>query len=248
MEPRQAALLRQIRGPAAVQQNFLRSVLPRAEKDRGAIRTPQATPQATPEADEAAPARVGRGIRGVPYYPVRQSLGAVLLQAGRPMQAERMFHEALREHPNSAWAPGHSSVSRRRNGRKATRQPRPQRSGSSIPSGRATAGKLRYRCCSRAFGESPIRTRKPDCDATMSSSLCAYLKQAQSDVVTQLFISYSHADNALRKRLEIHLTILKRQGVIRMWNDLAIEPGKPWEKEILENLQKPIIVSSSGQR
>jgi hypothetical protein len=53
------------------------------------------------------------------------------------------------------------------------------------------------------------------------------LKQAQSDVVTQLFISYSHADNALRKRLEIHLTILKRQGVIRMWNDLAIEPGKP---------------------
>jgi hypothetical protein len=171
MEPRQAALLRQIRGPAAVQQNFLRSVLPRAEKDRGAIRTPQATP----EADEAAPARVGRGIRGVPYYPVRQSLGAVLLQAGRPMQAERMFHEALREHPNSAWAPGHSSVSRRRNGRKATRQPRPQRSGSSIPSGRATAGKLRYRCCRRAFGESPIRTRKPDCDATMSSSLAKHM-------------------------------------------------------------------------
>jgi tetratricopeptide (TPR) repeat protein len=38
------------------------------------------------------------------YYPVRQSLGAVLLQAGRPMEAERMFREALREHPNSAWA------------------------------------------------------------------------------------------------------------------------------------------------
>lgn len=37
------------------------------------------------------------------YYPVRQSLGAVLLQAGRPMEAERMFREALREHPNSAW-------------------------------------------------------------------------------------------------------------------------------------------------
>lgn len=57
-----------------------------------------------------------------------------------------------------------------------------------------------------------------------------------------LFISYSHADDALRERLEIHLTILKRQGVIQMWNDRAIEPGKPWEKEILENLKTADIV------
>jgi tetratricopeptide (TPR) repeat protein len=38
------------------------------------------------------------------YYPVRQSLGAVLLQAGKPAEAEGMFREALREHPNGAWA------------------------------------------------------------------------------------------------------------------------------------------------
>jgi tetratricopeptide (TPR) repeat protein len=38
------------------------------------------------------------------YYPVRQSLGAVLLQDGKPTEAEGMFREALREHPNSAWA------------------------------------------------------------------------------------------------------------------------------------------------
>jgi tetratricopeptide (TPR) repeat protein len=38
------------------------------------------------------------------YYPVRQSLGAVLLQAGKPAEAEGMFREALREHPNNAWA------------------------------------------------------------------------------------------------------------------------------------------------
>jgi tetratricopeptide (TPR) repeat protein len=38
------------------------------------------------------------------YYPVRQSLGAVLLQGGKPAEAEGMFREALREHPNSVWA------------------------------------------------------------------------------------------------------------------------------------------------
>jgi tetratricopeptide (TPR) repeat protein len=38
------------------------------------------------------------------YYPVRQSLGAVLLQAGKPAEAEGMFRAALRQYPNSAWA------------------------------------------------------------------------------------------------------------------------------------------------
>ena len=38
------------------------------------------------------------------YYPVRQSLGAVLLQAGLPAEAEGMFREALRQYPNSVWA------------------------------------------------------------------------------------------------------------------------------------------------
>jgi tetratricopeptide (TPR) repeat protein len=38
------------------------------------------------------------------YYPVRQSLGAALLQHGRPDEAERVFRKALEEFPNNAWA------------------------------------------------------------------------------------------------------------------------------------------------
>ena len=38
------------------------------------------------------------------YYPVRQSLGAVLLQATEPAEAEGMFRESLRQHPHSVWA------------------------------------------------------------------------------------------------------------------------------------------------
>jgi tetratricopeptide (TPR) repeat protein len=38
------------------------------------------------------------------YYPVRQSLGAALVQAGRPDEAERVFLESLLEAPNNGWA------------------------------------------------------------------------------------------------------------------------------------------------
>lgn len=38
------------------------------------------------------------------YYPVRQSLGAALLQAGRPAEAEAAFAAALARFPNNAWS------------------------------------------------------------------------------------------------------------------------------------------------
>ena len=38
------------------------------------------------------------------YYPVRQSLGAALLLAGRADEAEQAFQAALKRSPNSGWA------------------------------------------------------------------------------------------------------------------------------------------------
>jgi len=38
------------------------------------------------------------------YYPVRQSLGAALLQQGRPDKAEGEFRSVLEQFPNDAWA------------------------------------------------------------------------------------------------------------------------------------------------
>ena len=38
------------------------------------------------------------------YYPVRQSLGAALLQAGRFNDAEEQFRRALRRAPNNGWS------------------------------------------------------------------------------------------------------------------------------------------------
>ena len=38
------------------------------------------------------------------YYPARHSLGAVLLEAGRPAEAETVFWEDLRRNPDNGWA------------------------------------------------------------------------------------------------------------------------------------------------
>jgi predicted Zn-dependent protease len=38
------------------------------------------------------------------YYPVRQSLGAALLQAGRPADAETVYREDLRRNPDNGWS------------------------------------------------------------------------------------------------------------------------------------------------
>jgi hypothetical protein len=37
------------------------------------------------------------------YYPVRQSLGAALLRAGRPVDAERVFRDELDRLPRNGW-------------------------------------------------------------------------------------------------------------------------------------------------
>jgi hypothetical protein len=57
-----------------------------------------------------------------------------------------------------------------------------------------------------------------------------------------LFYSYSHKDEALRKKLETHLSLLQNQGVIRGWHDRRIEAGTEWDGVISENLEHAAII------
>ena len=41
-----------------------------------------------------------------------------------------------------------------------------------------------------------------------------------------VFFSYSHRDEELRDELEIHLSMLKRQGLVRAWHDRRIGAGE----------------------
>jgi hypothetical protein len=62
-----------------------------------------------------------------------------------------------------------------------------------------------------------------------------------------LFFSYSHADEALRNRLETHLSMLKRQGAIETWHDRRITAGDEFAGSIDEELERadiiPLLVS-----
>ena len=58
----------------------------------------------------------------------------------------------------------------------------------------------------------------------------------------EVFYAYSHEDEDLRRQLENHLTILRRQGVITDWHDRKISAGTEWEGEIHEHLNTARII------
>jgi hypothetical protein len=47
-----------------------------------------------------------------------------------------------------------------------------------------------------------------------------------------IFISYSHADEELRRQLDVHLAALQRQGVVDVWHDRKIRAGEEFANEI----------------
>ena len=57
-----------------------------------------------------------------------------------------------------------------------------------------------------------------------------------------LFYSYSHKDEALRRELEEHLSMLKRQGIIYDWHDRKISAGREWEGAIDANLEAANVI------
>jgi hypothetical protein len=58
----------------------------------------------------------------------------------------------------------------------------------------------------------------------------------------KLFISYCHADEALKEDLLKHLTPLKRLNLISEWHDRKIVAGDKWGDEISKNLEEASII------
>ena len=57
-----------------------------------------------------------------------------------------------------------------------------------------------------------------------------------------VFVSYSHTDEALKKRLESHLSLLRRQGRIQSWSDRHIDAGEGFSERIRAQLLAAEIV------
>ncbi len=58
----------------------------------------------------------------------------------------------------------------------------------------------------------------------------------------RLFISYAHADEAYKNKLEKFLSGLKRQGAIDWWTDRAIVAGEDWGNEIKQGLLNSNVI------
>jgi hypothetical protein len=50
----------------------------------------------------------------------------------------------------------------------------------------------------------------------------------------KVFVSYSHHDVEVLKRLQIHLRLFEREGKVDLWADTKIQAGKEWREEIRE--------------
>ena len=60
--------------------------------------------------------------------------------------------------------------------------------------------------------------------------------------MANLFFSYSHKDEELRNELEVHLSMLKRQGLISAWHDRRIGAGNDIHSSISDELESADII------
>lgn len=67
------------------------------------------------------------------------------------------------------------------------------------------------------------------------------MKQETSHPI-ELFYSYAHRDERLRKRLETHLSALRQQGVITEWHDRKIVAGTDWKQSIDAHLMTAMVI------
>jgi hypothetical protein len=58
----------------------------------------------------------------------------------------------------------------------------------------------------------------------------------------EVFYSYSHKDENLRSKLETHLALLRRQGLIESWTDRCIRPGDEWRNQIDEHVRSAHVI------
>jgi TIR domain len=67
-------------------------------------------------------------------------------------------------------------------------------------------------------------------------------RQAAMRPPVRVFYSYAHEDEALRDKLETHLSLLQRQGIIQAWHDREITAGQAWKDMIDQHLEAAELI------
>ncbi len=87
------------------------------------------------------------------------------------------------------------------------------------------------------FGELNLRPRAASDNRSIKTLL-----PTEEIQMPKLFFSYCHVDEALRDRLEVHLSLLKHQKLIETWHDRGITAGSNFSDTIDENLEDADVI------
>lgn len=58
----------------------------------------------------------------------------------------------------------------------------------------------------------------------------------------RVFYSYAHEDEELRNKLESHLKLLRRRGIIAGWHDREMTAGADWQGAVSEHLERANLI------
>lgn len=68
------------------------------------------------------------------------------------------------------------------------------------------------------------------------------LENMKDKLPLRAFISYSHRDEDYKNELDLHLATMKRQGLLKVWQDRKILPGSDWDDEIRQQMEDSHII------
>lgn len=58
----------------------------------------------------------------------------------------------------------------------------------------------------------------------------------------EVFCCYAHEDKQLLNKLRLQLIPMKREGLIDIWDDTAIDAGTEWEREVEKHINTAHII------
>ena len=65
---------------------------------------------------------------------------------------------------------------------------------------------------------------------------------SEAPMPVEVFCSYAHEDEVWLRKVETHLSLLQRQGLISLWHDRLIVPGADWAKTIDTHLETASVI------
>src|SRR2546429_7284316 len=65
---------------------------------------------------------------------------------------------------------------------------------------------------------------------------------AEASTPVEVLCCYSHADETWLRKVETHLSLLKRQGLISLWHNQLLIPGTDWAHAIDTHLKTASVI------